>query len=479
MEDNKDLEVVTDEKVEEVVETTEEVKEEVVEATEEVKEETVEATDEAKEEVVETTEEVVEAEPVVEEPTAESAEDATEETTEETTEEIEDGDETSSDDEEKPVKKAKKKLDKTNVIVIVICAVVVVACLAFLGFKLGWFNFLNTGKITLPDYNSIEVAKQQVETSDELVDEYINELLSMAATTKQVKEGVVEDGDTVNIDYVGKIAETGVAFDGGTASGYDLVIGSGSFIDGFEDQLIGKAIGSKTTVNVTFPEEYPNNPDLAGVPAIFEVTLNYKSVTVNPELTDEWVKENGSHYIPGEFKTVDEFKKGMKDYVYKIQLHTAIFEDIYSKQVIESYNEKDKKELKEYLMTKFAEQAEYYQYDIEELAQMYGAESADAYVEAEAKNYLDMMMPINKIFKDLHLKVTDEIVDEYLQRYIYQQGLAGQYTVEQVKEQQGEYWVKLYTELEVKYDIAMSALEDKVKFIDAADLETPTEAATN
>lgn len=84
------------------------------------------------------------------------------------------------------------------------------------------------------------------------------------------KELVVENGDTVNIDYVGTI--DGVAFDGGTDKGYDLVIGSHSFIDDFEEQLIGAHVGDKVTVNVTFPEDY--HEDLKGKDAVFEVTIN-------------------------------------------------------------------------------------------------------------------------------------------------------------------------------------------------------------
>ncbi len=485
MEENKELEVVNDEKATEA-NAPEETTEVVAEATEEKVEEAPVEEAPAEEAPVEeasveeaTVEEVPAEEASVEEASVEEAptEEATveeapaEETSnEETSEEETPAEETSEDEtsEEKPEKKAKKKLDSTNIIVIVVCAVVVIACVVFFGFRLGWFNFLKTGEITLPDYNNIEVAKQAVETSDELVNSYIDELLELQSTTQQVKEGVVEDGDTVNIDYAGKLAETGVAFDGGTGQGYDLVIGSGTFIDTFEEQLIGQAIGSSVVVNVTFPENY-DTAELAGKPAVFDVTINYKSVKVKPELTDEWVKENGSKFLEGKFSTADEFKAAMKDFVYKIQLHSAMFEDIQSKQEIKSYNEKSKKELLEFLSSKIAEEAAYYGYDEDSLAKMYGAESAQAYAEAQAEQYLALMMPIEEIFKKEHLKVTDEQVNAYLQRYIYQQGIGDTYTVDQVKEAQGEYWVKLYTTLEVKYDIAMTALEKYVKFVDAAD----------
>ena len=109
----------------------------------------------------------------------------------------------------------------------------------------------------------------------------------------------------MNINYVGTI--DGVEFDGGSAENYDLTIGSGSFIDDFETQLIGAHPGEQVNVNVTFPEQYENNPDLAGKDATFLVTIN--GISELPELTDEFVKENLSEYA----QTVDEYRQYLRD----------------------------------------------------------------------------------------------------------------------------------------------------------------------
>ena len=136
------------------------------------------------------------------------------------------------------------------------------------------------GSVILGDYKGIEIqAEEPYQVTDEDVDSYIS--YYVLPSYMESVDDAVQEGDTVNIDYVGK--KDGVAFDGGTAEGSDLVIGSGSFIDGFEDGLIGLKKGDETTLNLTFPEDY-FNADLAGAAVTFDVTIN--DVKRTPELTD-------------------------------------------------------------------------------------------------------------------------------------------------------------------------------------------------
>lgn len=145
--------------------------------------------------------------------------------------------------------------------------------------------------VTLPDdYADITIDASLGEVSDQDISDYINSnVLSSFATTNQVTDRAAAMGDTVNIDYVGSI--DGVEFDGGSAQGYNLELGSGSFIDDFEDQIAGHTPGETFDVTVTFPENY-SSADLAGKDAVFSTTLNYINETVTPELTDAWVQEN-------------------------------------------------------------------------------------------------------------------------------------------------------------------------------------------
>lgn len=153
----------------------------------------------------------------------------------------------------------------------------------------GYMKDLNAEEyVTLGEYKGVEVTLDEPEITEEYLDGYIEYVQQNNAVSTPVTDRAVEMGDVVNIDYVGKI--DGVAFDGGSAEGYDLTIGSGQFIDGFEDGCIGMEVGETKDVEATFPDPYKNNPDLAGKVAVFTVTVNSISVEEIPELTDEYVQ---------------------------------------------------------------------------------------------------------------------------------------------------------------------------------------------
>ena len=147
-----------------------------------------------------------------------------------------------------------------------------------------------TKYVTLGEYKGITVEVQSPEVSEAEVDAYIQYVTSSMPATEEVTGRPVQEGDTVNIDYAGKYADSGEAFDGGTAQGYDLVIGSHSFIDGFEDGLIGANIGDTLDLNLTFPEDYGHS-ELAGVDVIFTVTVN--SIKVKPDFDDAYAASLG------------------------------------------------------------------------------------------------------------------------------------------------------------------------------------------
>ena len=158
--------------------------------------------------------------------------------------------------------------------------------------------------VTLGKYKGMEVDKEIGKVEDADLQNRIDEILQESSTVEQIKEGTVADGDTVNIDYVGKV--DGVAFDNGTAQGQSLTIGSGSYIEGFESGLIGAKVGDTVTVNVTFPENYGVD-DLNGKDATFDVTINYiEGETKIPEWTDEFVRS------VSEYDTTKEYESQLK-----------------------------------------------------------------------------------------------------------------------------------------------------------------------
>ena len=165
--------------------------------------------------------------------------------------------------------------------------------------------------VTLPDdYADITIDADLGQVTDEDISNYIDQnVLSNYATDEKVTDRAAADGDTVNIDYVGSV--DGVEFDGGNTqgNGADLTLGSHSYIDDFEDQIVGHTPGETFDVTVTFPENY-GNADLSGKEAVFETTLHYIKESVTPELTDDWVKENLSATM--NLNSIDELKAFVK-----------------------------------------------------------------------------------------------------------------------------------------------------------------------
>ena len=153
--------------------------------------------------------------------------------------------------------------------------------------------------VTIGQYKGLSLDKTVEAVTDDMVDGRIKEELQNKA--EEVTEGSVQNGDVVTINYVG--TKDGVAFDGGTANNYELTIGSGTFIDGFEDGIIGMKKGQTKDLDLTFPEEY-SSEQLAGQEVVFKVTLqSFKRV---PELTDDWAAKNT------DCKTAEEYRKEIR-----------------------------------------------------------------------------------------------------------------------------------------------------------------------
>ncbi len=165
-----------------------------------------------------------------------------------------------------------------------------------------------TDLVTIPeDYAKMEISSSDLAVTDEEIQEQTDSILSQYAKQAGIKDRAVKDGDTVNIDYVGKI--DGKQFDGGSTNsqGTDVTIGKTQYIDDFLEQLIGHKPGETFDINVTFPDSYPQNTDLQGKDAVFTTTVNY----IWPELTDDFVKENLKDTYG--YQSVDDMKEKIQD----------------------------------------------------------------------------------------------------------------------------------------------------------------------
>lgn len=172
-------------------------------------------------------------------------------------------------------------------------------------------------EVTLGEYKNLAVAEVEAVVTEEDIEKRLNEMQTRQAKMVVVEEGVLEKGDFAIIDFKGFV--DGEAFEGGEGKGYPLEIGSGSFIPGFEDQLIGKKAGEEVTVEVTFPEEYFSK-ELAGKAAEFKVTVNDVKRKELPALDDELAKD------VSEFETLEELKADIKNKLEETAQEKAIRE---------------------------------------------------------------------------------------------------------------------------------------------------------
>lgn len=239
--------------------------------------------------------------------------------------------------------------------------------------------------ITLPEDLGLTLSDEANTVSDEDVADYINENIMVNYTeTQEVTDRAAADGDTVNIDYVGTV--DGVEFDGGSAEGYDLPLGSGTFIDGFEEQIVGHTPGESFDVTVTFPEDY-RATDLAGKEAVFATTLNYISESVTPELTDDFVKENLNESLG--LDSVETLNTYISDMLLFSQQTNELYSQLSEKLTVEGEVPAElTKYFEDYYLSSPYLYAQMYGVSLDEFMQANGYDSAAAYLES-SRTYID------------------------------------------------------------------------------------------
>lgn len=188
--------------------------------------------------------------------------------------------------------------------------------------------------VALADYKNISVPEEEVVATEEEVEDEITSTLESYKELSTDENLEIADGDEVNIDYVGTV--DGVEFEGGNSdgAGYDLTIGSGTFVDDFEQQLIGHKPGEEVSVEVTFPEDY--NEELAGKDAVFAVTVN--GIMTTPELTDAFVAENLAD--TEEVSTAAEYRAKVENNFYQEHLQDYLTTYVLENSTINSYPRK-------------------------------------------------------------------------------------------------------------------------------------------
>ena len=318
--------------------------------------------------------------------------------------------------------------------------------------------------VTLGEYKGIEVSVDAPVVTDEYLDSYIDYVLQSNVVTTEITDRPVEEGDIVNIDYEGKI--DGVAFDGGTAQGYDLTIGSGTFIDGFEDGLIGAETGETVDVNVTFPENYQGE-EVAGKDAVFTVTVNSISVETLPELTDEFVQG-----LDVGVNTVEEYRQYAYDLLMEEEQAThdsnaeiAVLEAVMAGSQIQDPPEDMTNRYYNRIIDNMTYYASLYGYDLETFLSMQGT-SEDAIRESAAQAGQEIIV-MQAIADAEGLSVTDEELDAEIETN------AGSLGYDDVEEYRASLDVEGYREYMMSEKVLNFLLENAV----VTDVEPETEAA--
>ena len=268
--------------------------------------------------------------------------------------------------------------------------------------------------VTLPQYKGISVPAEEYTITDDELNTHINSILDQYATYDQITDRAIADGDVVNIDYVGTV--DGEEFSGGNTNGRGTLVtaGSDAYIDDFLTQIIGHTPGETFDVNVTFPDPYENNPDLAGKAAVFHTTINYiqgdKQV---PELTDEFVSQTSALADYGTAQGMkDTIRTSMEDnkadnYVLQKVLDECQFSEFPADLV---------DQLVDVSMAQFESQASAYGLDMETARSMMGYESEDAQREAmtaSAQEQLKTVVMLEAIAKAEGLTVDEDALTNY------------------------------------------------------------------
>ena len=287
------------------------------------------------------------------------------------------------------------------------------------------FNASDYLKITDDKYRNMHLTIAPLpEITEEDLHEEIASRLDEAGLNHSA-EGVVEDGDTVNIDFVGK--KEGVEFDGGSAEDVDLDIGSGSFIDGFEEGLIGKSVGESVLLELTFPEDY-GVEELNGQAVTFDVTINYTKVT--PELTDELAEELSE----GEYTTLEAYKDSVRAEIQaedeesqQNDKYYAILDELMGLYPVEEYpKDVEAYELNAY-MAQAQQGADQYGMELEDYVQTYYGVDLD-YLRSYYQMYVDSALEEEIIIKAIAEKegisMTDEEVMAEMEKTAMSNGLS-------------------------------------------------------
>lgn len=324
--------------------------------------------------------------------------------------------------------------------------------------------------VELGNYKGIEYTKADVDVTDDDVQKKVDEFVDGLATYDKDTTSKAKSGDTVNIDFVGTV--DGEEFDGGNTngSGYDLVLGSGSFIDGFEDQIVGHKAGDTFVVKVTFPEDYGRD-NLNGKDAEFKTTLNYIKINKPATYNDELVAANT------DYKTTKEYEESVKESLKADKAAAAlaseqrdIMVNVMAKCKINDLPAEEVQANTDQLITSIKSQAESYGMDYATYIKLYyGYDDEDEFAQQVyeiCQESLKEKMVMCAIAKAENVTVTDQETEDYLNDYAKNNNV----DVDSIKSS--------LTDVDIKYNALAYKVMNDVLYKTAKAVDSTTTAAT-
>ena len=307
-------------------------------------------------------------------------------------------------------------------------------------------------EVTLGQYKGLEAEKKIVEVTDEDVDNELKNVAKRNARKVTVEDRAAEMGDVANIDFDGYL--DGERFDGGKAEGYDLELGSNSFVPGFEEQIVGMNIGEEKDLDITFPENY--TPELAGKAVVFKVKLNSLTAAELPVMDDEFAKD------VSEFDTIEEYKANLRENLLKNR--TAAAENEFRTEIIKQAVNNITAEIPEVMVTeKMEETIRGYASNfgltdpsitMEQLMGMFGLtdEALENNVKPAAEFQVRTDLLLNALIETEDLGDTEEAFEAYVAKVAAD--------VNTTPEQLREYFGEDYIKAELKKELATNLMID-------------------
>lgn len=309
----------------------------------------------------------------------------------------------------------------------------------------------------LADYKGLSYNVEEVTVTDEEVQEEMEMELSWYGEYKAIDgKTLVENGDTVNIAFTGKI--DGAEFEGGTADSYDLTIGDGDMIDGFEEGIVGKNVGDTFSLDLVFPEDYYDT-EVAGKNVTFEITVNQIEEYVEPELTDEFVKENL------DYENIEAFKSATKESLIESKMEEVEYTaqtELIQGLIDNSTFEMDEDEVEAYrqdLIAEYESYAEMYGMEYSDFLEMFMETTEEEFEETsktEAETQIKTILVYQEIVDKENLGITEKEYTESLAK------MAEEYEYDSPEEFEAEY-EKASLISDMLYEKAMQFILDNAK----------------